>query len=161
MWELDAYAEQGRARYLPAMDLSRIEEIADELQELADADKASFGLYREAHEEDVFARATSDGVVALAAELLAGLKRIDNPVGNSLIALDGDSSFHDANADLNFHAVEIYGDDLAPPRKRKLRISRQEYAAMIGCLFTLVVTTICALFGVYVIGSYIYRYFVV
>ena len=141
------------------MDLERIAELAEELRSMANADKARFGLYREAHEEDVFARSTSDGVVIFAAELLTGLTRVDNPVGNNLIALETDSAFHDDNSDFHLHAIELYGDDLAPPRKRRLRISNQEYAAMIGCLFALVVVTICSLFGVYFIVSWAVKFF--
>lgn len=141
------------------MDMNRIAELVVELKKQANSDKASFGLYREAHEEDAFVRATSDGVLLFAAELLEGLSKIDNPVGNNLIALDTDSGFHDPQADINLHAIELYGDDLAPPRKRRLRIARMEYAAIMGCLFALVVTTIFSLAGAYFIGNWVYGYF--
>lgn len=140
------------------MDLQRIADLARELRELASEERASFGVYREAHEEDAFARATTDGVVLFAAELLEGLTRIDNPVGNSLIELDGTQSYTDPNADLNLHAIELYGDDLAPPRKRRLRIARKEYAAIMGCLVAIVVTTIFALAGAYFLGSWLWAW---
>lgn len=139
------------------MDITRAAALAAELRELADADRATFGLYREAHEEDVVARATTDGVVLFAAELLSGLERVDNPVGNSIIALDDGVAYRDAHADLNLYAVELHGDDLAPPRKRRLRITRFEYAAALGCLIALVFTSVLAVAGAVWIGGWAWR----
>ena len=136
------------------MDIARVSAIAEELRRQADPKRAAFGLYREAHEEDAVARATTDGVVLFAAELLSGLARIDNPVGNSIIALDDDVVYRDVDADLHLYAVEIYGDDLAPPRRRKLRITRLEYAAVLGCLIALVIATVCAVAGAIWIGRW-------
>ncbi len=138
------------------MDMDRIAHLAQELRQEASEQKAVFGVYREAHEEDAFARATSDGVVLFAADLLDGLTRIDNPIGNNLIAIDDSAPYFDSQADLKLHAIEVYGDDLAPPRKRRLRVARKEYAAIIGCLIVLIVTTICSLFGAYFIGRWIW-----
>jgi len=143
--------------YISAVDMSRIAKLAEELRAEASSERAIFGVYREAHEEDAFARATTDGVVLFAAELLDGLTRLDNPMGNNLIALDDDTSYHDAQADLHLHAVEVFGSDLAPPRKRKLRIARKEYAAVLGCLVALVLTTIFALAGAYFLGNWALR----
>ena len=139
------------------MDIDRAAHLAAELRQLADADRASFGLYREAHEEDVVARATTDGVVLFAAELLDGLRRVDNPVGNSIIALDDSVAYRDTSADLNLYAVEVYGDDLAPPRKRRLRVTRFEYAAVLGCLIALVLTGVFATAGAVWIGMWAWR----
>lgn len=140
------------------MDLVRIAALADELREHASAERASFGLYREAHEEDAIARATSDGVVLFAAELLTGLSRVDNPVGNSLIALDADAAYADPRADVNLYSVELYGDDLAEPARRRLRITKKEYAAIIGCLIVLVVTSSLALVGAVWVGRLLVRW---
>ena len=140
------------------MDLARISAIADELRGLASAERASFGLYREAHEEDAIARATSDGVVLFAAELLSGLSRVENPVGNSLIALDADVGYADPQADVNLHAVELYGDDLAEPARRRLRITKKEYAAVIGCLLVLVATSSLAVVGAVWVGRWLLRW---
>ena len=142
------------------MDVAKITALTEELRRQADPSRASFGLYREAHEEDAVARATTDGVLLFAAELLDGLARIDNPVGNSIIALDDDAQFRDPQADLHLYAVELYGDDLAPPRKNRLRITRVEYAAIIGCLVTLVVTTICAVAGAVWIGRWLWLWLI-
>ena len=138
------------------MDIARITALAEELRGQADPARASFGLYREAHEEDAVARATTDGVVLFAAELLSGLARVDNPVGNSIIALDDDAAFRDTRADLHLYAVELYGDDLAPPRRRRLRITRLEYAAVLGCLIALVVTTALAVIGGVWVGRWLW-----
>ena len=140
--------------FLRVVDLDRISHLAEELRGQASAERARFGLYREAHEEDAIARATSDGVVLFAAELLSGLSRIDNPVGNSLIALDADAAYADPGADVNLHAVELYGDDLAEPARRRLRITKKEYAAVIGCLFVLVVTSSLAIVGAIWVGRW-------
>jgi len=140
------------------MNLDRIAELAEQLRQEADKDKASFGLYREAYEEDVIARATRDGIVLFAVELLNGLGRVDNPVGNSIIELDKESVFDDPQADLNLHAVEVYGEDLLPPRKRKLRITKKEYAAIMGCLVTLIAITIFALAGAFYIGQLVWQW---
>ncbi len=138
------------------MDIARITALAEELRSQADPARAAFGLYREAHEEDAVARATTDGVLLFAAELLSGLARIDNPVGNSIIAIDDDAPFWDTEADLHLYAVEVYGSDLAPPRRRKLRITGMEYAAVLGCLIALVVTTIFAVAGAVWIGRWLW-----
>lgn len=138
------------------MDLERIGELAEELRRQASAERARFGVYREAHEEDAFARATTDGVVLFAADLLEGLTRVDNPVGNSLIQLDARDEYKDERADLDLHTIELYGDDLAPPRKRRLRIARKEYAAIMGCLLALIATTIFALAGAYYLGTWLW-----
>jgi len=138
------------------MNPDRIAELAEQLRKEADTDKASFGLYREAYEEDVIARATRDGIVLFAVELLNGLGRVDNPVGNSIIELDKETVFDDPQADLNLHAVEVYGDDLAPPRKRKLRITKKEYAAIMGCMVTLIAITIFSLAGAFFIGQLVW-----
>jgi hypothetical protein len=135
------------------MNLERIAELAESLRKEADSSRASFGLYREAYEEDAFARATRDGVVLFAVELLNGLGRVDNPVGNSIIELDKDTLYEDPQADLNLHAIEIYGDDLLPPRKRRLRIARKEYAAIMGCMVSLIVVTLLSLAGLFYLGS--------
>jgi hypothetical protein len=140
------------------MNLDRIAELAEQLQQEADPDRASFGLYREAYEEDAIARATRDGVVLFAAELLKGLGRVDNPLGNSIIELDQDTVYGDPQSDLNLHAVEVYGDDLLPPRKRKLRITKKEYAAIMGCLVTLIAITIFALAGFFFIGRWLWQW---
>ena len=140
------------------MDLDRIAALADDLERLASAKSASFGIYREVHEEDAFARGTTDGVVLFAVDLLRGVTRIDNPVGNSLIALDPDAPYVDRNADLTLHAVELYGEDLAPPRHPRLRVAKKEYAAIIGCLFALVTTTILALAGAIWLGNWALGY---
>ena len=140
------------------MNLDRISELAEQLQQEADPDRASFGLYREAYEEDAIARATRDGVVLFAAELLKGLGRVDNPLGNSIIELDQDTVYGDPQSDLNLHAVEVYGDDLLPPRKRKLRITKKEYAAIMGCLVTLIAITIFALAGFFFIGRWLWQW---
>lgn len=142
------------------MDIAKVTKLAAELRSLANADKASFGLYREAHEEDAVARATMDGVVLFAAELLSGLGRIDNPVGNSIIALDDDVDYADSEADLHLYAVELYGDELAPPRKRRLRITRFEYAAVLGCLIAFVLTGVFAATGAFFIGRWVWMQFV-
>lgn len=139
------------------MDIARATELAAELRELAAADRASFGLYRDAHEEDVVARATTDGVALFAAELLAGLGRVDNPVGNSIIALDDGAAYRDGSSDLHLYAVELYGQDLAPPRKRRLRITRLEYAAVLGCLVALVFTGVFATAGAVWFGLWAWR----
>ncbi len=138
------------------MDVKKVTQLADELRALADAERAAFGLYREAHEEDAVARATTDGVVLFAAELLSGLGRIDNPVGNSIIALDDDLAYSDREADLHLYAVEIYGDDLAPPRKRRLRITRFEYAAVLGCLIAFVLASVFAVVGAVFISRWVW-----
>ena len=140
------------------MNLDRIAELTEQLQEEADPDRASFGLYREAYEEDAIARATRDGVVLFAVELLKGLGRVDHPLGNSIIELDQDALYGDPQSDLNLHAVEVYGDDLLPPRKRKLRITKKEYAAIMGCLVTLIAITIFALAGFFFIGRWIWQW---
>ncbi len=142
------------------MDIKKVTQLAEELRGLADAERAAFGLYREAHEEDVVARATTDGVVLFAAELLSGLARVDNPVGNSIIALDDDVAYLDSEADLHLYAVEVYGGDLAPPRKRRLRITRFEYAAVLGCLIAFVLTSIFAVVGAVFIVRWLYFYLV-
>lgn len=139
------------------MDIARITELADELEKMATVERASFGLYREAHEEDVVARATKDGVVLFAAELLHGLARLDNPVGNSIIALDDDAAFRDAKADLHLYAVEVYGDDLAPPRKHRLRIAKKEYVAVLGCLIAFVLATVFAVIGIFFAGRWLWQ----
>lgn len=136
------------------MDTTRTSQIAAELRDLADAERASFGLYREAHDEDAIARATTDGLVLFAADLLDGLARVDQPTGNSLIPLDDAAGYRDPQADLNLHAIELYGDDLARPRRRRLRVAKKEYAAIIGCLVALIVTTIFSLAGAYFLGSW-------
>ena len=135
------------------MNLERIAELAESLRKEADSSRASFGLYREAYEEDAIARATRDGVVLFAVELLNGLGRVDNPVGNSIIELDKDTLYDDPQADLNLHAIEIYGEDLLPPRKRRLRIARKEYAAIMGCMVSLIVVTLLSLAGLFYLGS--------
>ena len=140
------------------MDLDRISALAEELRSQASAERASFGFYREAYEEDAIARATSDGVVLFAAELLAGLSRIENPVGNSLIALDADAVYADPHADVNLHAVELYGDDLAEPRRQRLRITKKEYAAIVGCLVVLVATSGLAIVGAIWVGRWLVRW---
>jgi len=140
------------------MNLDRIAELTEQLQQEADPDRASFGLYREAYEEDAIARATRDGVVLFAVELLKGLGRVDHPLGNSIIELDQDALYGDPQSDLNLHAVEVYGDDLLPPRKRKLRITKKEYAAIMGCLVTLIAITIFALAGFFFIGRWIWQW---
>jgi len=140
------------------MNLDRIAELAEQLRQEADTDKASFGLYREAYEEDAIARATRDGIVLFAVELLNGLGRVDNPVGNSIIELDKETVFDDPQADINLHAVEVYGDDLLPPRKRKLRITKKEYAAIMGCLVTLIAITIFALVGAFFVGRMVWQW---
>jgi len=140
------------------MNLDRIAELAEQLRQEADTDRASFGLYREAYEEDAIARATRDGVILFAVELLNGLGRVDNPVGNSIIELDKEAVFDDPQADINLHAVEVYGDDLLPPRKRKLRITKKEYAAIMGCMVTLIAITIFALAGVFFIGRWVWQW---
>ncbi len=140
------------------MNLDRIAELAEQLQQEADSDRASFGLYREAYEEDAIARATRDGVVLFAVELLKGLGRVDNPLGNSIIELDQEAVYGDPQSDLNLHAVEVYGDDLLPPRKRKLRITKKEYAAIMGCMVTLIAITIFALAGFFFIGRWVWQW---
>ena len=140
------------------MDLNRIEQIASELRELASPEQARFGIYREAHEEDAYARATTDGVVLFVADLLEGLPRIDNPVGNSLIALGEDAPYFDRDSDLRLHAVELFGSDLRQPEQRRLRIAKREYAAIVGCLVVMVLTTVFALAGAFWIGTMVLEY---
>ncbi len=140
------------------MDLDRIAQLSKDLRELAEPNAATFGLYREAHEEDAIARATSDGVVLFVADLLDGLARTDYAARSPLIPLDGGTSWGDPQADINLQAIELYGDDYLSDNPRRLRIAKKEYAAIIGCLFVLVVTTICSLVGVFFIARALYHW---
>lgn len=140
------------------MDLDRIAQLASDLRATAESERATFGLYRDVHEEDAIARATSDGVVLFAADLLDGLARTDHAARSPIFALDGQTSWSDPQSDITLQAIELYGADYASANPRRLRIAKKEYAAIIGCLFFVVLTTICALVGVFYMGRGLYHW---
>ena len=138
------------------MDLKRVATMAEELQNLASKEVAQFGIYREAQEEDAIVRANADGLLLHTAELLAALGRLDNPLGNNLIALDENASYGDPQADLRLTAIELFGPDVVATQQPRLRMSKQEYLAVFGCMVTLTITTICALAGAIWIGRWLW-----
>lgn len=141
------------------MDLKTIKDYARNLRDQADEKDAYFGLYQDAHEEDVFVKATTDGVLLFVADLLEGIGKTDNPLGQSLIALKEDTPYHDKDADLHLHAIELYGKDVKTNSGKNLQIAKVEYFAILGCLIALVVTTIFSMVGVFIVGQWLWNYF--